>query len=190
MYDHLDFLVHPLGAHLTERVATQFWVRGAPRAMQGRSDLPAGSCKSTCAVEMGDPMLPQSCHLTQHRKATALDVAAPGLVLACSSGLLTESMAAYVCMLRLLDPEQLVSCNGPTAAMTRAVPPLPGCAERSHPGSLSPLYLEQRPLNLVPMTQEYFFPKDEETAKRKAASQSAADLKSRSSSRRCDVLHR
>ena len=29
VYDHLDLLVHPLGAHLTERVATQFWVRQA-----------------------------------------------------------------------------------------------------------------------------------------------------------------
>ena len=27
IYDHLDILVHPLGVHLTERVATQFWVR-------------------------------------------------------------------------------------------------------------------------------------------------------------------
>lgn len=27
VYDHLDILVHPLGVHLTERVATQFWVR-------------------------------------------------------------------------------------------------------------------------------------------------------------------
>ena len=27
IYDHLDLLIHPLGVHLTERVASQFWVR-------------------------------------------------------------------------------------------------------------------------------------------------------------------